>query len=119
MKETHASKWRAAVCLALLVRFRRNLIPALASVIGSAFGVRPAAGGFAGAAMLAAMHVGTARGVYSNEAGVGSAPMAHACADTDDPVKQGLFGITEIFVVDHLDTSDKLHDLSHYFVIDL
>lgn len=85
------------VCLALLVRFRRNLIPALASVIGSAFGVRPAAGGFAGAAMLAAMRVGTARGVYSNEAGVGSAPMAHACADTDDPVKQGLFGIFEVF----------------------
>lgn len=84
-------------CAAALIRFRSGILPALRAVIGSAFGLRPAAGGFAGGAMLAAMRVGTARGVYSNEAGVGSAPMAHACADTDDPVRQGLFGIFEVF----------------------
>lgn len=84
-------------CLAALVRFRSGVLPALRAVVCSAFGLRPAAGGLAGGAMLTAMRVGTARGVYSNEAGVGSAPMAHACADTDDPVRQGLFGIFEVF----------------------
>lgn len=84
-------------CLAVLWFFRKNLGMALGSVLRGAFGLRPAAGGLFGFGMLRAIRVGTARGVYSNEAGVGSAPMAHACAETDDPVRQGLFGIFEVF----------------------
>ncbi|MBO4879844.1 MAG: sodium:alanine symporter family protein [Clostridia bacterium] len=84
-------------CLSVLWFFRKNLGMALGAVLRGAFGLRPAAGGLFGYGMLRAIRVGTARGVYSNEAGVGSAPMAHACAETDDPVRQGLFGVFEVF----------------------
>ena len=57
-----------------------------------------AVGGFAGAGAAAAVRFGIARGLFSNEAGLGSAPMAHAAATTDHPVRQGLFGIFEVFV---------------------
>jgi len=45
-----------------------------------------------------ALRYGVARGLFSNEAGLGSAPMVHAAADTDHPVRQGLYGIFEVFV---------------------
>lgn len=85
------------VSLVVLVHFRRNIGPALLSILRGAFGARQAAGGICAYSLVAALRVGTARGVYSNEAGVGSSPMAHACAETDDPVGQGLFGIFEVF----------------------
>ncbi|MBO4384360.1 MAG: alanine:cation symporter family protein [Clostridia bacterium] len=73
-------------------------IPAvLLSIASSAFGLRPAAGGISSALFLRALRVGAARGVYSNEAGVGSAPMAHANANDTDPVRQGMIGIFEVF----------------------
>ncbi|MFT7684301.1 MAG: AGCS family alanine or glycine:cation symporter, partial [Moritella dasanensis] len=57
-----------------------------------------AQGGFAGAAVWAAIRFGVARGVFSNEAGLGSAPIAHAAAQTNDPVKQGLIAMLGTFI---------------------
>lgn len=54
--------------------------------------------GFAGATISVAMRRGISRGVFSNEAGLGSAPIAHAAATTDSPVRQGLWGVFEVFV---------------------
>jgi len=71
---------------------------ALALIFGSAFTGHAAVGGFAGAVMLETMKRGIARGVFSNEAGLGSAPIAHAAATTDHPVRQGLWGVFEVFV---------------------
>lgn len=62
-----------------------------------AFTPASAIGGFAGAVVMDAMRRGVARGVFSNEAGLGSAPIAHAAARTDHPVRQGLWGIFEVF----------------------
>jgi AGCS family alanine or glycine:cation symporter len=71
---------------------------ALGLIFGSAFSGSAAVGGFAGSTMKIAMTKGIARGVFSNEAGLGSAPIAHAAATTDHPVRQGLWGIFEVFV---------------------
>ena len=62
-----------------------------------AFTGTAAVGGFAGATMARAIRYGIARGVFTNEAGLGSAPIAHAAATTDHPVRQGLWGIFEVF----------------------
>ena len=67
-------------------------------VFDGAFNGTAAAGGFAGATIMLAMRYGVARGLFSNEAGLGSAPMVHAAAQTDHPVRQGLYGIFEVFV---------------------
>ena len=70
----------------------------VALVVRHAFTPIAAAGGFAGAAVRSAIRYGIARGVFSNEAGLGSAPMAHATAMTDHPARQGLWGVFEVFV---------------------
>ncbi len=67
-------------------------------VIEGAFSGTAAAGGFAGSTIMLAMRYGIARGLFSNEAGLGSAPMVHAAAQTDHPVRQGMYGIFEVFV---------------------
>lgn len=75
---------------------------ALPGVVGmifeSAFTGSAALGGFMGASVSMAMKTGMARSVFSNEAGWGSAPMIHASAKVDHPIKQGLMGIFEVFV---------------------
>ena len=71
---------------------------AFALVFESAFSGTAAAGGFAGSTIAMALRYGIARGLFSNEAGLGSAPMVHAAANTDNPVRQGLYGIFEVFV---------------------
>jgi len=67
-------------------------------IFGSAFTGHAAAGGFAGSTLMMALRNGVARGVFTNEAGLGSAPIAHAAATTDHPVRQGLWGVFEVFV---------------------
>lgn len=67
---------------------------AFASIFREAFTPRAVIGG----GIFVAMKRGISRGIFSNEAGLGSAPMAHASADTDNPVHQGLFGIFEVFM---------------------
>jgi len=71
---------------------------ALAYIVREAFSLRAVGSGVLGYAFMQAMRRGIARGVFSNEAGLGSAPIAHAAASTKDPVKQGLWGIFEVFV---------------------
>ncbi|ABR48479.1 amino acid carrier protein [Alkaliphilus metalliredigens QYMF] len=70
---------------------------AFGEIFSYAFTPRAGVGGFAGATVMMAMRFGVARGVFSNEAGLGSAPIAHAAAKTDHPVRQGLWGIFEVF----------------------
>ncbi|KPJ92400.1 MAG: sodium:alanine symporter, partial [Gammaproteobacteria bacterium SG8_11] len=67
-------------------------------VISHAFTPAAAEGGFAGAAVWAAIRFGVARGVFSNEAGLGSAPIAHAAAKTNDPVRQGTIAMLGTFI---------------------
>ena len=75
-----------------------NLLPgAVKSVVYGAFGVRPIAGG-ALASIAIAMQKGVARGIFSNEAGLGSAPIASAAAKTKDTVRQGLVTMTGTFI---------------------
>jgi AGCS family alanine or glycine:cation symporter len=71
---------------------------ALSLIITSAFTGHAATGGFAGAAMIAAIRFGVARGIFSNEAGLGSAPIAHAHAKTDNPVQQGKIAMLGTFI---------------------
>ncbi len=66
-------------------------------IFASAFTGKAAVGGFAGATIAQAIRFGIARGVFTNEAGLGSAPIAHAAATTDHPVRQGLWGVFEVF----------------------
>lgn len=71
---------------------------AISLIFSSAFTGQAAEGGFAGAAVWAAIRFGVARGVFSNEAGLGSAPIAHAAAQTKDPVRQGLIAMLGTFL---------------------
>ena len=71
---------------------------ALDLVFTHAFSPVAAEGGFAGAAVWAAIRFGVARGVFSNEAGLGSAPIAHAAAQTNEPVRQGLIAMLGTFI---------------------
>jgi alanine or glycine:cation symporter, AGCS family len=82
----------------ILIRFASELPAVLSLVFSSAFSGAAAAGGFAGSTVMLAMRYGIARGLFSNEAGLGSAPLVHAAARTDHPVRQGLYGIFEVFV---------------------
>ena len=67
------------------------------TIVEKAFTPTAAVGGFAGSMVMMAIRQGIARGVFSNEAGLGSAPIAHATAQTDHPARQGLWGVFEVF----------------------
>ncbi len=84
--------------LAVLLTHLGALPGAIRLVFDGAFNGTAAAGGFAGGTVMAALRYGVARGLFSNEAGLGSAPMVHAAAQTDHPVRQGMYGIFEVFV---------------------
>ncbi len=71
---------------------------AFALIIDTAFNPVAATGGFAGASIIMAIQWGVARGIFSNEAGLGSAPIAHAAAKTDDPVRQGEIAMLGTFI---------------------
>ena len=84
--------------LVILITHADRIPGVISLVLDSAFSGSAAAGGFAGSTMMLALRYGVARGLFSNEAGLGSAPMVHAAAQTDHPVRQGLYGIFEVFV---------------------
>lgn len=84
--------------LIILLTHAARIPGAFALVFDGAFTGTAATGGFAGASVAMALRYGMARGLFSNEAGLGSAPMVHAAAQTDHPVRQGLYGIFEVFV---------------------
>lgn len=82
----------------LVILFNITTVPAaLVEIVQSAFGMRAAAGGALGA-ILVAMQKGIARGIFSNEAGLGSAPIAAAAAQTSEPVKQGLISMMGTYI---------------------
>ncbi|MCZ8500810.1 sodium:alanine symporter family protein [Vibrio splendidus] len=84
-------------CLSVLVSNADQLLNAITLVVTSAFTNTAATGGFFGASIMLAIQSGIARGVFSNESGLGSAPMAAAAAKTDSCVKQGLVSMTGTF----------------------
>lgn len=85
------------VCVSILI-YNIDAVPgAVASVFRGAFGLEAVAGGALGAMMMA-MQKGVARGIFSNEAGLGSAPIAAAAAQTKEPVRQGLVSMTGTFI---------------------
>lgn len=83
-----AATYVTAAALILIFHFK-EIPAAFVTIVQSAFGLRAAAGGALGA-MLLAMQKGVARGIFSNEAGLGSAPIAAAAVQTDEPASQGL-----------------------------
>ncbi|NCB30333.1 MAG: sodium:alanine symporter family protein [Clostridia bacterium] len=83
--------------LITIVANASHLGRAFSQIFSQAFSFRAVGGGVAGVVMMRAMRFGVARGVFSNEAGLGSASMAHATANVKEPVKQGLWGVFEVF----------------------
>lgn len=84
-------------CAVLFTNF--SAIPdAFQLIFHDAFTGTAATGGFAGAALAQAIRFGVARGVFSNEAGLGSAPIAHGAAKTDEPVRQGIISMLGPFI---------------------
>jgi AGCS family alanine or glycine:cation symporter len=83
----------------IVVLLHLDQVPAaLGTIVDAAFSGAAAAGGFAGATIWAAVRFGVARGVFSNEAGLGSAPIAHAAARTEQPVEQGMIAMLGTFI---------------------
>lgn len=74
-----------------------NIPDAFAAIFTYAFAPMPAVGGLAGSAVAVAIQRGVARGTFSNEAGMGTAPMVHSTAKTDHPIRQGMYGAMEVF----------------------
>lgn len=85
-----------AICV--IIYNYENIIPSLISVFSDVFTGTAAAGGFLGAGFAWAFNRGVNRGLFSNEAGQGSAPIAHAAARTEEPVSEGLVAILEPFI---------------------
>lgn len=84
--------------IVLLVIFADKIPAAFGLIFEHAFNPVSAIGGFAGAAVMEAIRFGIARGVFSNEAGLGSAPIAHATATTNSPVRQGTIAMLGTFI---------------------
>ncbi|HEC12448.1 MAG TPA: sodium:alanine symporter family protein [Acidiferrobacteraceae bacterium] len=83
----------------LILGLNFEQLPAgFAHIFGDAFTGTAAVGGFAGAGVMIAIQMGVARGLFSNEAGLGSAPIAHAAARTTDPVRQGMVAMLGTFI---------------------
>ena len=83
----------------IVILFNITAIPdAFAAIFKGAFAPSSVAGGLAGVGIKTAITKGVGRGIFSNEAGLGSAPIAHAAADVDHPVKQGIYGVFEVFM---------------------
>ncbi|RDU25217.1 alanine/glycine:cation symporter family protein [Anaerosacchariphilus polymeriproducens] len=85
------------ICILLIICNYKAVPEAFMKIIEGAFGLRAAAGGALGA-IAVAMQKGIARGIFSNEAGLGSAPIAAAAAQTKEPVRQGLVSMTGTFI---------------------
>lgn len=81
----------------VIAAHRDMVLPALGQIVGCALSPRAAVGGGAGYTVSAALRYGVARGVFTNEAGVGSSAMAHAAADAESPAQEGYWGMFEVF----------------------
>ena len=87
----------ACMALTVILLHLPAAVRALGDIVTSAFSPRATLGGAAGIGLQTALRCGMERGMFSHEAGMGSAPIAHAGAQTDDPDRQGLLGIFEVF----------------------
>ncbi|MBQ4417774.1 MAG: alanine:cation symporter family protein, partial [Butyrivibrio sp.] len=87
------------VCaLIVVIAHAGNLGSVFGAIFTGAFHPQAVAGGVIGATIMTTIQKGVARGVFSNEAGLGSAPIAHAASSETNPVRQGLYGIFEVFM---------------------
>jgi len=84
-------------CLAVIFTNSQHIGTVFSMIFRGAFNPSAVVGGAVGVGIKQAITKGVGRGIFSNEAGLGSAPIAHAAADTDSPVRQGLFGVFEVF----------------------
>lgn len=87
-----------AAALSVIIIFRKNFADTLGLIFSSAFGIRQAAGGILGASLKQAVSVGLRRGVFSNEAGMGSSVLVHSETDCSDPVKMGMCAAAEVII---------------------
>ncbi|RYM33221.1 sodium:alanine symporter family protein [Meiothermus sp. PNK-Is4] len=87
----------ALAILPLLILYAAQIPTALAQIFASAFNLQAFAGGAVGS-YIAVINAGLGRGIFANEAGLGSAPIAHAQAQVDHPVRQGFWGVAEMLV---------------------
>ena len=87
-----------AGCLFIILRFAGEIPHAFAEIFSRAFTGTAAVGGFAGSTVALAIRMGVARGVFSNESGLGSAPIAAAAARTDEPAEQAIVSMTGTFL---------------------
>lgn len=86
------------MALIILIMNFTAIPTAFAMIFQNAFSLKALGGGFLGYTIMMAMRYGFARGIFSNEAGLGSSVIAHSASDTKEPVKQGLWGIFEVFL---------------------
>jgi AGCS family alanine or glycine:cation symporter len=86
-----------AGCIVILIMNASSFIPAIKLIVTDAFSAKAAGGGFVGATLMAAMRYGVARGLFSNESGMGSAPIVAAAAKTKNTVRQALVSATGTF----------------------
>lgn len=86
------------ITLIVLVANIKNLSNSIYLIFKCAFNNTSAIGGFVGSSIMLTIKNGVAKGIFTNEAGLGSSPIAHAIADTNHPVSQGMWGIFEVFV---------------------
>jgi AGCS family alanine or glycine:cation symporter len=82
----------------ILMMHLSEIPAALVLIVDSAFNGTAATGGFAGATVMLALRMGVSRGIFSNESGLGSAPIAHAAAETNSPVRQGTIAMLGTFI---------------------
>ena len=90
--------WYIVGGLAVIISNYENIIPSIQSIFIHVFTPTAAVGGFLGASVAAALTRGVNRGLYSNEAGQGSAPIAHASSKTENPIEEGMVSILEPFI---------------------
>ena len=90
--------WYLVGSFAVIISNYENIIPSLQSIFVHVFTPTAAVGGFLGASVAAALTRGVNRGLYSNEAGQGSAPIAHASSKTENPIEEGMVSILEPFI---------------------
>ncbi len=86
------------ITITVLITNYKNLLNSIVLVFTSAFNETAAIGGFVGSSLILTIKNGISKGVFTNEAGLGSSPIAHAIAETDHPVSQAMWGIFEVFV---------------------
>lgn len=86
------------ITIVVLMNNYQNIADSIVLIVKSAFSKTAAVGGFLGSGFMLTVKSGISKGVFTNEAGLGSSPIAHAMADTEHPVVQAMWGIFEVFV---------------------